>query len=709
MRMRLRDTAGGCIAAIVAVLLVCAPAAVAAVPAHGRAWEILTAGPTNGVRMLGERAWSVDGDRVVLTTVSPLPGSPSGDLAAHALATRTATGWSTQPIGEPFTTPKTDFFTSGPVAVSADLSSWLWLSSQPLLPGAPPASNEGLYIRRPDGTLELLGAAGDVKDFAFAGASDDASHAVFQSQAHLLPADAGRTSGGDVYELAGTELRIVDVDSGGTPISACGSEVGDGTAESTGPMHAVSRDGTRIFFSAPATEGCGQPRGVYVRENGSQTTEISASACTRADCDAPQDTSFAGALPDGSSAFLITAQQLTNDDTDESADLYRYDLADHLLTRISAGPPGIAADVSGPVVRASDDGGRVYFLASGALVPGQGVPGSPNLYLWDHGRLRFVATAGDINLGTAAITADGRTLMFATSAPLTPTDTDSDTDVYRYDAATGTLQELSIGTDGRGNGDFPVTFGQAGNVASLEQDPLRYMSTDGKRAFFLTNEALVPEDVNQASDVYEWADGNVGLITSGTGDGNVTYGGVSADGRSVFFSTDQSLLPADRNNGDDDLYDARLGGGFPNPPPPVPECEGDGCQGPATGRLARPTPASVAYDQPPAPPLFRIRALDRHARDALAATGRVTITVDVPLAGRVSVIAYARLGGHRTQAVAHGAANARRAEHVQLRLQLSAAARRALRRHGELKLRLVLHHSRLRAAPALTLTLRSAR
>jgi hypothetical protein len=103
---------------------------------------------------------------------------------------------------------------------------------------------------------------------------------------------------------------------------------------------------------------------------------------------------------------------------------------------------------------------------------------------------------------------------------------------------------------------------------------------------------------------------------------------------------------------------------------------------------------------------FRIRPPDRRARDQLARTGRTTITVDVWLAGRISLVASARIGGHtvtvaRTTATVHGARSAR------LGLRLSAAARAVLRRRGRLRMTLVVRHARLGAAPAIAVTVRS--
>lgn len=699
----MRRASGGFSAGIVvlAILVLAAPAPAAA-PAHGRVWELVTTGPTNGVKLVGTSAWSADGDRVGYGSVGPMPGSPSGDLLASAVATRTAGGWTKQPLGEPITIAAPELLASIPLAASADLTSWIWYSTQPLLPAAPAAPEVGLYRRGPDSALTLLGPVDSPASFIFVAASDDATHVVFQSTAHLLPGDAERFSGADAYEFAGDTFRMVGVDSAGSALSLCGAAVGSGTDAPTDALtHAVSRDGQRIFLTSPSDADCSVPKRVYLRDRGAETTDVSASRCTRPDCDAPQDVTFAGATPDGSHAFLVTAQQLTNDDTDESPDLYRYDVADGSLTRLSAGPPGVEAGVSAPV-RSSDDGQLVYFIATGQLVPGHGTPGEPSLYLSDRGTLRYVAPAADVNLRAAGISASGRVLAFSTAASLLPTDTDTNVDVYRYDAGGDTLALISNGTGGSGNGAFDVTFGAAGSVPVLQAEGMRYMSADGSRIAFTTSEALVPGDVNATPDVYEWADGDLGLVSSGAGDASVTYGGMSADGRSVFFSTDESLVPGDRNNGDQDLYDARLGGGFPAAPPPPPPCEEDACQGVPGPRLAWPAPATETFAASPEPPpvgRLRILRLDRDAGRRLGQGARTTVVVDVPDAGAVSLRVYARLHGRAT-VVARADATARTAGAVRMHVRLSTAARRTLRRNGHLRLTLT---ARVSHRPAATL------
>lgn len=108
------------------------------------------------------------------------------------------------------------------------------------------------------------------------------------------------------------------------------------------------------------------------------------------------------------------------------------------------------------------------------------------------------------------------------------------------------------------------------------------ITEDGRRIFFATPDSLLPEDLNEGiRDVYEWHDGRVSLISSGTDNSNVRLIGSSADGVDVFFDTEEPLVGWDVDE-TGDIYDARIGGGFPEPPPTGAPCEGEACRGAST-------------------------------------------------------------------------------------------------------------------------------
>lgn len=369
----------------------------------GRGLELVTP-EAPGPSIINATAISPDGEAIVYISGGPFPDAHAGDVVSYNRAGRTPEGWRGSPIGPAYELGEAVIGPTRPVAFDQGLAMSLWQSSLPLTPDGPPAGRFGFYRRAPGGSISLLAALGEEEPVAV-GASRDANRLVFSSAEHLLPSDAARTEGSGIYELVGGALREVDVDAGGQELYPCGAEAG-------GP-NVVSESGERIVFTAPAS-GCGQPRRVYVRE-GSETVEASASRCGRADCDGPQDVGFVGATPDGSSIFMVTTQQLTDEDEDAGSDLYRYDAGGD-PTLLTAAVPGASGEVLAKPVHAGAAGSRVYFYARGRLLPGLGSPTATNLYLWQEGQLRFIAVLGAER--PLQISGDGRYALLTTTAAL---------------------------------------------------------------------------------------------------------------------------------------------------------------------------------------------------------------------------------------------------------------------------------------------------
>ena len=219
--------------------------------------------------------------------------------------------------------------------------------------------------------------------------------------------------------------------------------------------------------------------------------------------------------------------------------------------------------------------------------------------------------------GAAAQTAgaDGRFLVFTTAAQLVAGDTNTARDVYRYDAVTGELLRVSHGENG-----FAANGNAARTAASIQpgffghQVRLQYglntraVTEDGSRIVFTTSSPLSPEATNDQPNVYEWheqapdAEGSVSLVSTGKGEGAAGDPMITPSGRDIFFSTTQGLVSQD-TDGLADLYDARLGGGFPPQPAAPQPCEGDACQGPLTNPAPLLVPGSVSQapgeDLPP--------------------------------------------------------------------------------------------------------------
>lgn len=636
----------------------------AGVPANGRAWELVSPPDTVGANLLVARAVSVGGDGFAYISAGSLPGSSTSPLLATGLARRGVDGWVSTPLASPYP-EAVDFFASPitPSAFSPGFSEGIWQSFLPV--ASPEAPQESGVFRGPtDGPFSLLATIGRG---AFHGASVDLQQVLFSTDEHLLPEDATRTEGASVYEVNGSSLRLVDVGDDGSLLSDCGSEV---PAEG----NPISLDGERIFFVT--RPGCSGPARVYLREGGLTTVMLSASQCTLADCGPEADASFLGATASGSSAFIRTEQKLTDDDTDNSADIYRYDIAGGQLTLLS-GMPAIHPVATNGWVKASHDGSRALFWVEG----GSGED-ERSLYLATADGPRLVSPSA---MKFVQLSSNGRYALFATKAQLAGGDTDERSDVYRYDADTETTTWISASPMG-GNGAFDATITSFAPEINVSSHPFRAMSDDGSEIFFGTAERLVPQDHNEASDVYEWKDGRLSLISAGGGDRPSYYEGATPDGSSVFFRTTMTLLPLDRDGGDMDFYVARVGGGFSEPPQPPP-CRDDSCLPALEGRLNRPELESA---RAPAAAI-RVKGLSRKARRRIVRTGEIVLLAEVSSGGRLTAQAHARIG-RRRDTVASARVKVRPGA-VRLTMPLSSEARHALAKGKAFRVRIVLRLS----------------
>lgn len=238
------------------------------------------------------------------------------------------------------------------------------------------------------------------------------------------------------------------------------------------------------------------------------------------------------------------------------------------------------------------------------------------------------------------------------------------------------------------------------------------MTDDGSRIFFDTGERLVLDDANGAlRDVYEYdvASGEQHLISTGTGEaGDAYFMDASADGDNVFFLSSQAILGWDRND-DYDLYNARVLGGFPEPPAAPLLCEGEQCQGRLDGGPPAPELGSESFRSPNRPPtIARSLAIAAIGRRGVGRTGRLSLRVNVRGGGTVVARVRAQIG-RRSRIVASARRTVRGTDRTtaRLSLRLNAAARRKLDRNGRLRLRVAVTLSGARTVRT-TLVLREA-
>jgi hypothetical protein len=298
------------------------------------------------------------------------------------------------------------------------------------------------------------------------------------------------------------------------------------------------------------------------------------SATKQVDEDAGGGGEFETASSDGSVAFFSKAEHL-----------YRYTTATGHATDLT--PSGGVQGVLG----ASADGAYLYFQDGSALK------------LWHSGATSTVAggaeaaEAGDWppTTGTSRVSTDGTKLLFLSKAQLTGYDNTDlntgapDSEAFLYDASAATsLTCVSCNPTFErpiGPSTIPGSVSNGTLPASTNSYKSRVLSANGRRVFFDSQDALVSADTDNAPDAYQWeaqgegsctrAGGCVSLISSGRAAGGATFVDASADGSDAFLLTAGSLVKADP--GATDLYDARVGGGFAEAIPPI-ACEGDSCQ-----------------------------------------------------------------------------------------------------------------------------------
>jgi hypothetical protein len=624
-----------------------------------RAYEQVTPTDKHGANAQGQvnlTQASSSGDRITFFTNGGLPTTGGSSGLAPFMASRNAGGWGFDGL-LPATEPGSKSIVTG---WSEDLAT--------AIVAAPGSGGIGsaFYLRDSASAAFQLGAdgTGGLENVALDGFATDTRHLIFESTASLLP--SAPSSGIKLYDLDHGNLTLVGRVPAGAATScddesvpACEVAPGGSVAGAyewfTGcpgggasclqyvqAQNAISRDGSKIFFTDL------ENKQLYVREDGSRTTQVSASQRTTPDPGGVKPATFMAATSDGSEVLFASCEKLTDDSTassngegkcngiEQGQDLYSYDIGSGELTDLTF--DSNAGDAKGAavlgVLGTSEDGSYVYFAANGVLAPGAS-PGNCvnnngngqtcNLYVRHNGATTFIARVRLSGLDntdeadwiplyysqhgtakTSRVSADGRTLLFSSIEDLTGYDNSHGcsnngaapcAELYRYSAPEEELACVSCNPTGAAPSDDAV-LGTPGRIASVEVTKFafltRNLSADGKRVFFESKDALLSTDTNGVRDVYEWEAGGAGscetaagclyLISSGTSPEPSYFADASTNGDHAFFFTGQQLVPGDLDQLVD-IYDAAAGGGLAS-----------------QHSLAPPTCTGVACQANPAPP-----------------------------------------------------------------------------------------------------------
>lgn len=505
---------------------------------------------------------------------------------------------------------------------------------------------------------------------AFASASAGASGA--SSDPYATYGGIGSSTPDGVHRYMGTREPLVradddhsrdlyDVDNGAPELVSIGPDGGnrDGVCFSNPPFvtescdaysRGASADGSRVYFQSESLRSSEPANGLYLyvregtslrlapqiaetpdesvrittdgngclsRQTASGSTVISTGpalggGCARAD--------LVDLADDGDSVLFTTSAALVASDTC-CGDLYRWRPAG--LELLSKGPTGQGGEALGyPSDRrffrrrvATADGSRALFETTAKLIP-QDTDTCLDVYESTPTGL-ILASGGSgppcADAHFVDTSADLSRVAFETSEPLTPADTNDESDVYQWHG--GSVSLVGVDSDGSAfpNGSkyldesvdgsrvfffsadrrpYPEDYGEGAlyarsgaTTATLnEGDPTWGpglwvgASDDGTIAYFNSTAPLAPEDTDDGkTDLYRSVGGELELVSQGSGGQQTTQTSiaegdtVSADGQRVVFRSLQELTWDDDDCGRTDFYEAvgsgvRLVSAAPNAP-----------------------------------------------------------------------------------------------------------------------------------------------
>jgi hypothetical protein len=575
-----------------------------------RAYEQVSPADKHGGQVV-EQATRVqaapDGSAIKFSSLEGYSDVRGFSASTDYISVRGAGGWSTHAI-----TPEQEpgdagdavgFFEARYVGIlSSDLSHGVFLAKSPI--GVTPKNGRpNLYLRDDllspgAGSYQLLSESVETLPYSpsvatrpeFSGASADYSHVIFEDKVNLtqetLDAEGGaglQSSQPKLYEwvddgVNSSETRLV----GQVPVSgnecigaACvpaSSQAGRGTLNQAHTESTISRDGSRVVFTASpfgtlSGHSAKEAGTLFLRDDKgtfsvADDTSTKINASELASPEEAQPAAFWAATKGVDAAgtrvpllvFFTSSESLTEDDHNGTSDLYRWseepDDGGHHLTMISVDHE--PSDIPSPVVGAlgaSSDGSSVYFVVGGGQLVANGSMKTDiaRIYLWKEGNLKEVGgvnPTGEVEEMFEAIgrrvraqaTPDGSHLAFVTQG------TEELLSLYgkpEYDHG-GASCSLSNGTPGcievyvydananGGNGDLQcASCNPSGEKATAAADFWRVLP-----------------NIDSHELTEEGASKSIIHLTRA----------VSDDGHYVFFNSAEALLPQD-TNGISDAYE----------------------------------------------------------------------------------------------------------------------------------------------------------
>lgn len=438
-------------------------------------------------------------------------------------------------------------------------------------------------------SVSSLGIQGNGAVESVTALSADGRFVVFSSDATNLV--AGDTNGAtDVFVrdlVAGTTERV--------SVATGGAQGNDGSR-----VGWMSPDGRFVVFTSLATNlVAGDTNGaqdVFLRDRQAGTTERISIATSGTQGNGNSGAGTPGNHISADGRFVLFesfASNLVAGDTNGFEDIFVRDRMAGTTVRANLAYNGAQSNSGSGSAAISADGRFVSFASSATnLVADPDVNSANDIFVRDlvagnTERVSESSSGQQANAGStsSSISGDGRYVAFFGSATnLVAGDTNGHTDVFVHDRLTGVTERVSVSSDGtQQNGDINNTYSNSRGAVQI--------SSDGRFVVFGSFASnLVPSDTNGAGDVFvhdrqSGATERVSLASNGAA-GNGASGAtvaISADGLFVALASDATNLVAGDTNG---LTDAFVRGPREfqeTPPDVVPPTFGAGGVAPGRG------------------------------------------------------------------------------------------------------------------------------
>jgi hypothetical protein len=525
--------------------------------------------------ILQEESVSPDGSEVLWATPSGSPQSYTGfgQLYLSKADPSSPTGWSSFPFG----VPASEQIHGGDssyiaTAASRDFSTVVFYTTDCFEIGLGFCDHTFVRVTK-SGEQEVLADPGIPKLSAITVSDDGQWVNYFNPTTNKL-----------VSHHAGGEDHIL-------PTPGCGYQVPN-TRYSNVSLGSLSR----VFVQSNGlSEPCEEP-GIYMIDR--ETANITKIA---------SDARYIRTNEDGTQ---VTYEKATGEYPDTEYNFYEWNEGSGSTCLTCGEMPPIVAGYGIENVTISEDLSHIYFWARKPFSE-EGQCNVGRFFVVHQGEVDFVAdsdVSGCVGDYTFPITSDGNTFVFLSNRTGTTADdtglkrtkfgevANNAMQVYRYDDETGYTECVSCkGTSEPAKGGLNRGFGAPTSV-----------SDDGSTIAFATSAALVPQDINGSTDVYEWHDGVTRLVTNGEVEfegflAQPNLWGASEDGRTLVFGAATVSLTGHEIHKYGNVYAAVLGGpGYPAPNPPA-HCAEDACQGPLQPSPALDFQGSSAFHGPGSP------------------------------------------------------------------------------------------------------------